>query len=72
MDDVTIVVDEDDLFASHDADGMIITFTDACSPERLSPLLLKASENSWDMGDQYFDNDLQRTVLLFGKDSREA
>ena len=66
MEENHILVDETDIFAAHDGDGMIITYTDACSVQQLSTWLKEAHSRGLDMKEQYWDTDAERHVLAFG------
>ena len=66
MADTSVLVDDDNIFAAHDEDGMIITYSDACSVQQLSTWLKEAHSRGLDMKEQYWDVDAERHVLAFG------
>ena len=66
MPEPSVLVDTDDIFASADDTGMIITYTDECAVEQLGKYLEAAREKGFDMQEQWFDTQLNRHVLCFG------
>ena len=66
MEETHILVDETDIYAAHDGDGMIITYTDACSVQQLSLWLKEAHNRGLDIREQWWDIDAERHVLAFG------
>lgn len=66
MADTSVLVDDDNIYAAHDNDGMIITYTDGCSVRQLSTWLMEAHKRGLDMKEQWWDTDAERHVLTFG------
>ena len=60
-----VFIDDDEIFSSGDATGMVITFT-AEFIEKLGTYMELARTKGFDMQEQWVDHQLNRTVLCFG------
>ena len=61
-----VFIDDDEIFSSGDATGMVITFTAECPVEKLGKYMELARTKGFDMQEQWVDHQLNRTVLCFG------
>jgi len=67
LSEVTVLLDDENLFASHDENGgMVVTYTDECPLARLAEAMVMARDRGYDIKEQWWDTEDERHVLTFG------